>query len=294
LMESLQSFLPTRVSSSLDVATNTLGAALGALIILRPAGRRTLAGLERWRLQHFAHRADVEWGLLIVAMWLVAQMNPAIPFFESGFIVGQAVNTVSGTGAAAPIAVAVASDAAHHADSLYAALPQAIGIALNVVAFALLVSLLLHPRKRVLLNVLLVMLAGLLAKLFMTALLFKAPQLASSLSPATLMGLSSGILAFVFFSRLSFRWRAFSAALAVFAGGVFSKITSVYSGLDSALKLFDWPYGQLANFASLTSWVNEVWPVVALVYLGVLFVRGSARVRTANAQRISTADVKLR
>jgi hypothetical protein len=58
----------------------------------------------------------------------------------------------------------------------------------------------------------------------------------------------------------------------VFAGGVVAKLVSVYAALDQALRLFSWSYGQLANFASLTRWINEIWPLAALVLLAVVFV----------------------
>jgi VanZ family protein len=264
-MELLQSFLPTRVTSSLDVLTNTSGALLGVLLVLSAIGRGWIARAEHWRLRHFAHQAHVDWGLLIVGMWLCAQLNPAIPFFESGLV---AANVVKPGIALTSLPTEINSV------EFWTLMPQAIGIALNVTAFSLLISLILHPMKRALLNVLLVLMTGLLAKIFMAALLLKAPQLASTLSPATLIGLTSGLLLFIFISKRAFRWRAFWATLAVFAGGAFSKISSVYSALDDTLKLFNWPHGQLANFANLTSWINEVWPLVAVVYLALLFLRG--------------------
>ncbi len=261
-LESAQSFLPERVSSPLDVISNSFGGALGAMIVMLPIGRALIATVMRWRAAHFAHRDITGWGLLILAIWFVAQLNPAIPFFEAGLISPTDPTNIDPT-----------LNTAISAYDPLVLLPQAVGVALNVCAFALFVSLILHPKKRVLMNIGIVLIAGLIAKLAMAALLLKASLFAASLSPATVIGLTSGILFFLFFSRVGYRWRAFWATLFVFAGGVMTKLSSVYSALDETLKLFNWPYGQLANFASLTRWLNEIWPLAALMFLATIFIR---------------------
>ena len=37
--------------------------------------------------------------------------------------------------------------------------------------------------------------------------------------------------------------------------------------LREVLRLFDWPYGQLLQFTGLTLYLNEVWPLAALIFL---------------------------
>jgi VanZ family protein len=261
-LELIQAFLPMRVSSPLDIITNTAGGALGATLTMLPFGRRLITAAMHWRMQFFADHQSTSWGLLLLAIWFVAQLNPAIPFFEAGLI--------SPTD---PTNIDPALNTHLSAYDPLVLLPQAVGVALNVGAFALFVSLILHPQKPVLLNIGLVLVAGLMAKLMMAALLLKAPLFAASLSPATVIGLTSGLILFVFFSKISYRWRAFWATLLVFAGGVMSKLSSVYSALDETLRIFNWPYGQLANFASLTRWLNEIWPLAAFVLLATIFIR---------------------
>lgn len=259
-LELMQSMLPLRVSSPLDLLTNTLGAAIGATGLLLPVGRRTLDAIISWRSRTFSAEPITDWGLLLLAIWFVAQLNPAIPFFEAGLLAAPAV--ADGT---TPI----------HASAYdpLILLPQVVGVTLNVSAFALFVSLILHRTKRTLPNVGVVLTVGVLAKLSMAALLLKAPLIAASLSPATVMGVMAGLVLFVLFSRISHRWRAFWASVLVFTGGVMAKLSSVYSALDETLRLFNWPYGQLANFASLTRWLNEIWPLAALIFLATIFIR---------------------
>ncbi len=267
-MESLQAFLPSRVSSLADWLSNSFGAMLGAIFIVAKPGRAVLESVERWRYRHFAAGNVVDWGLLLLGLWLFAQLNPAIPFFEAGNV----VNSVAPSAVANAASPLAGSENLHPYDPLFL-LPQAVGIALNVCGFALFITLLLHPAKQVWLNVWIVLIAGFVAKVSMASLMLKAPLLVAWLAPGTVVGLTSGLLLATFFAKLGERWRTLSATLFVFAGGVMVKISSVYNAFDETLRLFDWPYGQLVNFASLTRWLSEVWPLAAVIFLATVFVR---------------------
>ena len=259
-MESLQAFLPSRVCSSADWLANAFGAMLGATFIVTTPGRIVLENVERWRYRHFAAGNWVDWGLLLLGLWLFAQLNSAIPFFEAG-------NVISGIGNQL-----AAGEKPHPYDPLFL-LPQAVGIALNVCGFALFITLLLHPAKPVWLNVAIVLLLGFVAKVSMASLMLKAPLLIAWMGPGTVIGLTTGLLLAAGFSRLHERWRVLSATLFVFAGGVMSKISSVYTAFSETLRLFDWPYGQLVNFASLTRWLSEIWPLIAFIFCAIVFIR---------------------
>ena len=255
-MESLQSCLPVRVSSPVDLITNTLGAMIGASAQVSTWGRALLARALFWRHRHFATSPETGWGLLLLTGWFFAQLSPVIPFFEAGHIVN-------------PLEAAVVQNPY---DPLIL-LPQAVGITLNVCGFALFVSLLLHASKRVILNVLLILVLGLVLKVSTASLTLKAPQMVAWLGPATVIGLTSGLLLFTWFSRFGYRWRAFSATLFIFAGGLMAKMTSVYGAFDETLRLLNWPQGHIATFAGLTRWVHEIWPLLACLLAAWIFVR---------------------
>jgi len=268
LLELAQAYLPGRVSSPVDLLANTLGAVAGAVLSLTPPGRRMVAAVFAFRRRYFTSAPLADWGLLLLVIWLAAQLNPAIPFFEAGMLAVSDAHEGANPTQNGP-SLAAGSSAAYEPLIL---LPQVVGVALNVTAFALFVSVLTHPGSRRILHILGILGAGFLAKLAMASMLLKTPQLVSSLSPATVIGVTSGLCIYLLFSGIRFRWRAFWAALFVFAGGVMVKIASVYAALDQALRLFNWPYGQLANFAGLTRWLNEIWPLAALVFLAIVFV----------------------
>lgn len=255
LLEFLQSYLPGRVSSPVDVLANAMGAAIGAMAVLLSPGQHLLRRAIVWRYRYFSTAPLVDWGLLLLLVWFVAQLNPAIPMFEAGFI-----------------AIAFQDGAAQNVYDAWVLLPQALGIALNVTAFALLLSVLLRAPFSSLLPVVIALGIGFGAKVLMASLLLKTPQLVSTLSPATVFGVCGGLLTFVLLQHVAWRWRCFWGSLFVFAGGVMAKLVAAYPTFESVLKLFNWPYGQLANFTGLTRWMNEIWPLLALLLLASMFV----------------------
>jgi hypothetical protein len=95
------------------------------------------------------------------------------------------------------------------------------------------------------------------------------------------IGLAVGFALFVPLRRLPRAGRIYLAILVVVAGDLLSKIFGAYSSLDDFLRLFRWPHGQLASFATLTRFIHELWPLAALVFLIALFLheRRAARER---------------
>jgi VanZ family protein len=81
--EIVQLWLPARVSSAADVAMNLLGTLCGALLagLLR---RDTHSGarLQAWRDGWFARGAIANTGLVVVALWLLAETSPLMPVLE--------------------------------------------------------------------------------------------------------------------------------------------------------------------------------------------------------------------
>ncbi len=85
----MQNFLPSRVPSNLDFASNTLGAFIGAAAGLR-WGRDLLDGgrLHAWRERRFLTGLAGDRGLLLVALWLLTQLNPETFLFGNGNLRG--------------------------------------------------------------------------------------------------------------------------------------------------------------------------------------------------------------
>ncbi len=86
-------------------------------------------------------------------------------------------------------------------------------------------------------------------------------------------GLAAGLVLFLPLRRLGRGKRTYLAIVCLLAGALFAKIFGEYSELADFLRLFHWPHGQLASFATLTRWLHEAWPVLALAWLIARFVR---------------------
>jgi VanZ family protein len=82
-MEALQTFLPSRIASSIDLATNSAGALAGALLAARYASSLIDHGrLVELRARWFRRDASVP--LTLIALWPLAQVHPGTMLFGNG------------------------------------------------------------------------------------------------------------------------------------------------------------------------------------------------------------------
>lgn len=257
VLESLQLFLPGRVTALHDWMANSAGGLVGAAFAVSALGHRLGKQLFELRLRWLADGTQAEWGALLLLVWLVAQSNPAVPFFEAG----QMANELSRDWQAADTGV-------------LALLPQVIAIALNVCGFALFLAVWVHPRIFAGVPALLALAAGLMVKFLAAGLMLKAPLMETWLVPATALGLIAGYFFALILLGATPRTRLFLATLLIFAGGLMARMAGTYEGFDAMLRLFERPHPQLGTFAGLTRWLNELWPVAAFIYLVILFLRG--------------------
>jgi VanZ family protein len=246
-MECLQLFIATRISSLYDVLANTAGALAGALIFIDPWYPVVTQPLGGFRDRVVIEGKWGDAGLMLVMLWVMAQLNPALPFFGAG-------NIVSGDeGATAAAAL------------------QWAGVALSICGFGLFISALLRGPQGAL-RVTLVLLSVALWLKFVAASFMLQPHFAEDwLSAGRIIGLVAGIVMLFPLRLLPRAARIYLAILFVLAGALLSKIFGAYNALDEWLRVFRWPFGQLANFATLTQFLHEAWPFLALAFLIALF-----------------------
>jgi VanZ family protein len=248
-MEFLQLFVVGRVSSMYDTLANAAGAMWGALVFANPFYSLVTRPLGERREELIVPGAWGDAGLALVMLWMIAQLNPALPFFGAGNIVGN--------GADPGDLVAL----------------QWAAVAASIWGFGLFVSSLLRGEHGTLRTTLALLSVALWLK-FVAATFMLQPHFAEEwLSVGRVLGLVAGIAMLVPTRRIKRVWRIYLALMLVLAGALFSKIVGSYSPLDDFLRLFRWPYGQLASFATLTRFIHEAWPFMALVFLIALFLR---------------------
>lgn len=246
-LETVQLFVPTRVAQVYDVAANGAGALLGSLVFLDPVYSMATRPLGELRGRWIIPGGWGDAGLVLTMLWLLAQLNPALPFFGAGNVGG------GGEG------------------QLEALQWSAVG--LSVCGFGLFVSTLLRDGLASL-RITLVLLSLALWLKFAAASILLQPHFAEDwLTTGRIAGLAGGLAVFAPLRRLETMARIYLALVLVLAGALFSKIFGEYSGLEEFLRLFSWPHGQLATFATLTRFLHELWPFAAVVFLVSRFVR---------------------
>lgn len=248
-MESCQLFIPNRVASVYDLGANTAGTLLGALAFADPFYSVVVRPLGRWREEFFVPGAWGDAGLVLLALWLLAQLNPALPFFGAG--------NIAAPGEAAPASGAL----------------EWWAVALGICGFGLFVSVILRGEQGSLRMTVVLLSAALWLK-FLAASFMLQPHFSDEwVTTGRFVGLAAGIAALAPLRRLPRAGRAYVAILAILAGALLAKIFGAYSAIVDLLHVFRWPYGQLANFTTLTRFVHELWPFAALTFLVAVFLR---------------------
>ena len=246
-MEAAQLFVPNRVASAVDVASNALGSLIGIAAFVEP-----LNSLVTSRLAHL--REDLilpgAWGdaaLVLLMLWFLAQLNPALPFFGAGDIVSQGAGELR--------------------------VLQWTAVGLSICGFGLFVSAIMKPEHGALRMTVVLLSVALWLKFAFASLMLQPNFSADWVSTGRMLGLMGGMLAFIPLRRVGRTGRTYLALILILAGALFAKIFGAYSPLEELLRLFRWPHGQLASFATLTRFLHELWPLAAVVFLASLFIR---------------------
>ena len=259
LLETLQMFLPSRDASLIDLAANTGGALLGGFA----ASRLVRAERARNALSGMRHRIFLpgklgDFGLALLVLWLVAQINPGIPLFAITFDAEQAH-----AGVMALAATAAAPDIA-------AKLIEAAESALQLLGVGLFLTLLLRERRFIGGAVLLLVGAALLAKGVAAVLLLKPAVWETWLKPGISMGMAGGALILLFTVFLPRAVQVATCATALLASLLLPVLAVDVPAASVPITLFNWRYGHLLNFNGLTQTVLLVWPIAAAAWLFAL------------------------
>lgn len=249
LMEATQSFLPARVPSNLDLACNLAGALAGAALGVHFAPRLLDGGpLRRLRAQAFlpGHGADL--GLVLLGLWLFTQLNPAMLLFGAGDL-RDMLN---------------ASGGAPHPPELFISI-EALTTGANLVAVALLLSVIALPGRPLRLMLVALLASALAVRALAFAVLVRSEHVFDWLTPGALQGLAAGLaLAFAAIA-LPRVGRLVLAAVLLMAATVLVNLAPANPYL--ALTLGEWQPGRFLNFNGLTKLVTSAWPFAALAYL---------------------------
>jgi VanZ family protein len=253
LMEAAQMWLPTRYASAFDVLANLVGALIGSIIaVALLALTPFVSWIERTRAALVVAGASGDLQLVLLAVWLLAQTNPAIPLFAATFHPGQQA-------AFEPAVIVV--EFAQTAAAL-------IGIGLFTD---------LTMRKRWLGGIALVLVIALAVTMKTAAAqaVLKPVAWEEWLRPGHALGLAGGAFALMILFWLPRRAKSVLAGISLLTGVLVTLLLPDFLGTRAPLSIFSWNYGHLLHLNGLTHTIIILWPFLATAVLFWRFVATS-------------------
>jgi len=253
VMETMQWYMPPRYANIIDFVANSLGALAGGVLGAAYTRSPLRAALHEARLRLVLPGTIGDVGVALLAMWLVAQFNPAIPPFALTFDPEPVLGL-----------------AAERAHDLAATLIEAAQSAFQLLGIALFAALLVRERRFAGGAALLLVGLALLVKGGAAMLLLKPAVFASWLSPGVLLGVAAGALLLFPATLLPRPAQVAVCAVALLSSLLVPLLAPDLMFASPPLTLFNWRYGHLLNFNGLTRIVLVAWPLAAAAWLFVL------------------------
>ncbi len=249
-MEYLQMYLPMRVSSNMDILTNSTGTLLGAIIAVSiTSWTWFFSRITRWRNELFRQGKEMDFGLALLALWMFGQINPSLPLLGNVFI--------SGT-ASQPFVPP------HPAP--FNGLESSV-VTLNLLMLGTLMLTLLRVPRHIVTALLVVLSTVVLAKFIGAMLLLKSWALLLWINSEAVFGMMLGIL--LLFSALWLPRRALIGFGAAAALCDFAMVNFVFNdnSPSAAMSIYHWHYGHLLNYNGLAQTITLVFPLLLLFHL---------------------------
>ena len=249
IIEVFQVFLPGRIPSNADLLCNTLGALLGASLAFAIGGRGILSGkLYRLRQLHFYPGTAVDLCFLLLALWLVTQLNAEIRLFGNGDV-RHLLPALPGV---------------RYTPRAYVLLEAAI-TGLSFCGVALMLTTISRSVRGAVLSVMVLMLCALALKTLAANLLFTSGDSTLWVAPGAKWGLLLGGILWALLVRapLSLQIAAATTFIALAMALVNAAPQNPY--LDAALRVSR--YGHYLSLIDLTNVVSGVWPLAAIAFL---------------------------
>ncbi len=248
-LEALQTYLPSRIPSNLDVASNAAGGLLGALcgvvltrLVLRDAGLQAL----RYRL--FRPGPRIDFGLVLVGLWLFSQLNPETVLFGNGDLRELFQSPL----------------AEHHRADVFIRAEAAVAAA-NTLAVCLFLSILVRYGQPVRPLMFTLLGLALLARAFCYALLFGTDEALLWLTPGAVFGLAAGSAVAAIAAGFSLPARTALGGIALMAATTIVNLAP--ENPYHAMFMGQWRQGHFLNFTGLTRVVSMLWPFASLAWL---------------------------
>jgi VanZ family protein len=246
VLESLQSYLPSRTASNVDLLANTAGGIAGALTALTAAPQLLgEGGLKALRYRLVAPGAKFDLGLVLVALWLLTQLSPETLLFGTGDM-RELFQPPPGKLYPAELFLRVEAGVA----------------ALNTIAIGLFVSCLTARGQPARLLFCAAMALALALRWIAFDVLLRDMLW---ITPGAFAGVAAGALVVLAGISLPRTGRLAVAGLALMGATALVNLAPGNPYMAASLAL--WQRGAYFNFNGLTHIVSAVWPFAAMFYL---------------------------
>jgi len=246
-LEFAQNYLPTRVASNVDLATNTLGGLIGGMAGLRWGNVFDYSGfLASWRRRRILPGHIGEIGLILVALWWLTQLEPT--------------STLFGTGDMRPL---FDLPAAIMFSARRFVVIETLIVSMNVLALGLLVRRCMRDPSGVL--VALVLLGGLAVRSLADYIFIVPPDPWQWATPGALRGLMIGLTALLVAWQLPGWLQHSLACVALLLCTALVNIAPENPFELASMRLVH--ENHFLNFHGLTRLTDFLWPFLALIYL---------------------------
>ena len=258
LLEYAQAYLPTRICSNVDVLTNSIGALWGAVVANVWGERWLLSGeMHRVREQYFRQGARTDFAFVLLALWLLTQLNAEIWLFGNGnlrhFL-------------PAKFGVRYTADA-------YLLLEAGVA-ALNFAGVAFFICAIARSFAAAAVSVTTLVLTALMLKSIASMALFIPGNPGLWLTPGSVLGIVAGVMLWLPLSQLSAVNALRAAVLCFMLGVLLVNIAPENPYLVAALQVLQ--SGQFLRFNAMIGLLSSWWPFLVFAYL-VFFLLGSRR-----------------
>lgn len=255
-MEMLQTYLPARIPSNVDLLCNGAGAVIGAAIAAWLGERWVLSGeLRRLRERWFEHGTRVDVCFLLLALWLVTQLNAEIWLFGNGDL-RHLFPEVTGVGYSA---------------STYLLLEGGVA-ALNYLGVALMLTAISRSFGAAAASLVLLTLIALGLKSLASAALFVPGNPALWLTPGSIWGLGIGFVVWLALAPFPRQLQVVVATTCLAAGMALVNAAPENPYVSAALSV--WQHGHYASMTEMTRKLSSAWSFVAIAYLAYAGQRG--------------------
>jgi len=249
-MEYLQMYLPTRISSNMDLLSNSTGMLTGTLLAVRITYWPWLLDrLTHWRSSLFQHGKEMDFGLALLMLWIFGQINPSLPMLGNVFI----------------------SEVAHQPFVVLPSAPfdgwESIAVTLNLLMLGTLLLTLLRTPRNVVSALMVVLGMVALVKFIAAALLLRSWALLLWINSEAVLGILLGMSLLIVQLWLT-RAVAFGFG-AVVALSYFVIVNFVFedNSPSAAMSIYHWHYGHLLNYNGLAQTIMLIFPILLLFHL---------------------------